>query len=775
MRSAPIEGVLVRGKQRKSRLAGALALALALAVLAPAPGRASIPVPSGALALGGYDDDEPRVEARLLVHPDDQDASGPVRIGVLFDLDPGWHIYWRNPGETGLPTRVRWSVDGSEVGPTSWPAPSVFGESDGLFTSYGYADQVLLAAEATRREPAPGPRMARAEIELLVCEVECIPAKLSLSRRLDAGPRGSAPASDEVRRLFERYAARVPTAPDSLDMGLESLFSQSAIRPGDRFRAAIAVRSCASGRTGSCESLEPVRSGPAFFPYRMESIELEPTGIESRPGVEGGYLLTFDASAGPGEEPAEEQLSGVLALRGRDGALRHVEVDLPLPRARTGAEIVALDTGWIGLETPGPSTERSGFWHAVGLAFLGGLLLNLMPCVLPVLAIKVVALADLAHRARREVLQHGVAYTLGVLLTMSVLAGVVMLLRAAGTSVGWGFQFQEPLFVAAISIVLVVFALNLFGVFEIRFQGGELAQLGRDATGPKRSFFEGLLAVVWATPCTAPFLGAAVGFAFAGSSTVILAIFLAIGLGLATPFALVSLVPAWARWIPRSGAWMLKLRVGLGFALLASVVWLLWIIGRSQGSDGVIALIGLLLAVAFATWLYGVAQVGGGSLLRLVTGLGVVLLVLPGLVVVRGGEADPGPASHGEAHAWRPFEPAAVSDELAAGHSVFVYFTADWCLTCKVNEGRVIDDERVQAELRRMDVAVFRGDWTRRDEAIRTELARFGRAGVPLYLVYHPSEPERPVLLPEVLTADILLRALEPTAGRDGPTAVESS
>jgi thiol:disulfide interchange protein len=354
---------------------------------------------------------------------------------------------------------------------------------------------------------------------------------------------------------------------------------------------------------------------------------------------------------------------------------------------------------------------------------------------------------------------------------MLVLALAMLALRAAGTAVGWGFQFQEPLFVAAVTLVVVAFALNLFGVFEIQLDTGGLAALGAEATGARRSFFEGLLAVVLATPCSAPFLGTAVGFAFAGSSAQILAVFLAIGTGLALPFVLVTLVPGWSRVVPRSGAWMLELRKGLGFALLGSAVWLLWILGRAAGNGAVIEMLALLVAAAFALWVYGTLQASGRRLWRGVAAVGLATVIVAGLNVVSlesAPEAQDRPASE---VAWSAFEPASVQARLAEGRAVFVVFTADWCLTCKMNERLVLSDERVREEIERLGVAVFRADWTQRDERIRAELARFGRAGVPMYLLYAPGSPGEPRVLPEVLTVEGTLRALR-AAAADGATRI---
>ncbi|MGH0032158.1 MAG: protein-disulfide reductase DsbD family protein, partial [Myxococcota bacterium] len=389
-------------------------------------------------------------------------------------------------------------------------------------------------------------------------------------------------------------------------------------------------------------------------------------------------------------------------------------------------------------------------------------------CVLPVLAIKVFGIAERAHESRRQVAMHGVAYTAGILATMTALAVVVLALRSAGTAVGWGFQFQEPLFLVAISSVLVVFALNLFGVFEIG-----APELGMEVGAPgglRRSFFEGLLAVLLSTPCSAPFLGTAVGFAFAGSTATIVGIFLSIGLGLAAPFVAVSLLPGLARFLPRGGAWMLNLRAVLGFALLATVVWLLWVSGRTLGTDGMTLLLAYLMLLGFGVWLYGARQRARGdgraplfaaSLLGAAL-LGMLALPLEPLArasadpVTGGAAAEAGGAQIDAA----PFDPAAVQGALDGGKPVFVYFTADWCLTCKVNERLVLRDERVVRALDRVGVAAFEADWTRRDETIRAELARFGRAGVPMYLVYDPRAPERPEILPELLTVDRVLEAL---------------
>jgi thiol:disulfide interchange protein DsbD len=570
-------------------------------------------VPEEARAEGAIDGEEPRVEARLLVHPDDDPRGSSLRVAVLLEVDPGWHVYGPDPGDSGLPTELRWNVEGARVGPVAWPPTE---------------PRVLLPVEVTPLDDRAGPRPARVEVDLLACAHSCIPATLSLERDLHAArPAWSTGATRaETTALFARLAAgdRSPNAPP-------------------------------------------------------------PAGDE---------------------------------------------------------------TGALGLA------------RALLLGLLGGIVLNAMPCVLPVLAIKLFALSELRERSRREVLEHAAAYTGGILVTMLALAAALALLRAAGASVGWGFQLQDPRFALAIATLLVLFALNLFGAFEITPPTTRLAHVGASASGLPRSFFDGLLAVLLATPCTAPFLGTAAGFALAGSVGVIFAVFAAIGLGLALPFVLVALLPGGSRLMPRAGSWMLELRRVLGFALLGTVVWLLWVLRRSVPSDQLVALVAFLLSVALAGFVYGVGQRMGRARSGPIVGSALAVL---GFVLFAPTTAEPvgAPAAHVAPDTpWQRFDPDAVAARLEQSQPVLVYFTADWCITCKLNERLVLADERVLAELSRRDFALFRADWTLRDETIRREIERLGRAGVPTSVVYHPGDPERPEVLPELLTVERLLESL---------------
>ena len=620
--------------------------ALSLAALPALAARASLPVPAvpvpeGAHAAGAFDRDEPRVEARLLIHPDDSAEHGAVRVGVLLEMDPGWHVYGTDPGQSGLPTTLRWSIDTGRIAPMPWPPVQTFredwGDESDALTTYGYEGRVLLPARAEPREGRAASVLV--DVELLACRSECIPASFTLTRTLPQEPALEATHALVVRTLF----------------------------------------------AGLADPNEPRASG----------------------------------SEAPGGESASR------------------------PRRAPA--------------------DRPGLLRACLLGGLGGLVLNGMPCVLPVLATKLVGLTAIARRRRREVVAHALAYSAGVLGAMALLASAVVALRAAGAAVGWGFQFQEPLFVAAVSATLVVFALNLLGVFEIQADPGRLAALGAEATGRRRSFFDGLLAVVLATPCSAPFLGTAVGFAFASPAPTVVAIFLSIGVGLAAPFTLVALTPGAARLLPRPGPWMLGLRRILGLALLATAVWLVWIAGRVVGPVGMATLVALLVAIAAGTWIVGALQTAGALRSTLPAALALVALAPLGL------DLAPLPAAPASAAPSVPegeerYDRSALEAALARGRVAFVYFTADWCLTCKVNERRTLAHPRIREQLQRLDVAVLRADWTRRDAFLGAELARFGRSGVPLYLVFRPDAPDAPAILPELLDRDTLRAALRDAA-----------
>jgi len=773
----------VPGPQKtRSRLARVARAALACWLLAALPGAAaaSAPGPRGETTLGRSG---ARVSAELLVDDAVVAPGQTARVGVLFELEPGWHIYWKNPGDSGAATRLDWGAKQRDVGPIQWPAPRVFREAEGLLTTYGYEDEVLLASDAVVSPAAAGTWPLTVEADFVACLVECIPGRIVLAREVPVGER-STPATDAVRERFELAASRRPAEANVLGVMVAARASQSAAAAGDDLLLAIDVLSCSeAGEDCHPFTLDASDTSEAFLPAVVSDLGLKALGLSHAPTAATararGFSLVLSAHAFESQPRlVGERLQGVIPLAHADGKT-HLRVDLPIELAADGADAPAFE---VVAALPAPTSQvkdtteagprRTGSTSlglALLLGLLGGLILNLMPCVLPVLAIKIFAITDLAQAERGHVVRHGLAYLAGVLTSMAALAAVVVALRAAGAAVGWGFQLQNPIFLALICTLLVVFALNLFGAFEITLQpsGPDLGAAG--PASPARSFFEGSLAVALATPCTAPFLGTAVGFAFAASAGVIFAVFLAIGLGLAAPFVLVTLAPGWARFVPRPGPWMLRVRTLLGFCLLATVTWLVWVAGRAVGVDAQALLLAHLLAVAMLAWTFGVLQASAkltASRWVAAAGLAFIVASLAGLPLA------PAPVAASRAVAistggieWQPFARAAIDRARAAGRPVFVDFTADWCITCKVNKTVVISTDAVREELERWNYATFQADWTRRDDEITRELAKFGRAGVPMYLVY-PADAERDVeILPELLTLDATVDALR-LAGR---------
>jgi thiol:disulfide interchange protein/DsbC/DsbD-like thiol-disulfide interchange protein len=753
---------------------------LGLLVASTLPAHAA-PGPRGEAILGK---DGARVSAALIVDAARVAPGEHVRIGVLLRLEPGWHVYWQNPGDAGAATELTWRAPGSEIGPIQWPAPRVFREAEGALTTFGYEDDVLLVSPAVVAMNATESWDLEVDVGFVACKIECIPGHIQLADAIPVDVTCS-PAEAEIRERFNLAASRLPRTPETLEVAVEARASQSAAVAGDDFALVLEITSCHErGRDCRPWTLDATYSSEAFIPTEKSDMRLTALGLSHAPTAATdsgrGFSLVSSAHAFEDEpQLAGQRLRGVVPLARADGDA-HLVVDVPItldPKGGSSAafEVIAAlrsapDEGEHA-KTAGPRRATPTLALALVLALLGGLILNLMPCVLPILAIKIFAITDLARAERGHVVRHGMAYLAGVVASMWALAAVVVALRAAGAAVGWGFQLQDPIFLAAICTILVVFALNLFGAFEITLQPPG-PDLGHSAgpSHPSRSFFEGTLAVALATPCTAPFLGTAVGFAFASSGLVIFCVFTAIGVGLAAPFVLVALVPGWARFVPRPGPWMLRVRQALAFALLATVAWLAWVAGRALGVDAQSLLIAYLLVVALLAWTFGIAQaVARPGLSRGLAGATLAFVVAA--LAVAPSDPSPGVESSGRVAAspdgipWAAFDPAAIANERAAGRPVFVEFTADWCITCKVNEAVVLSQAAVRDELEKWGYASFKADWTRRDDAITLELAEWGRAGVPMYVVYPADPGKAAVLLPELLTLDATLEALR-EAGR---------
>jgi thiol:disulfide interchange protein/DsbC/DsbD-like thiol-disulfide interchange protein len=638
-----------------------------------------------------------RATASLVAASDSVGPSGQVRVALRLRLAPGWHTYWRNPGDAGTPPALTFSLPaGFSAGAVEWPAPERIPE--GPLMTYGYRDEVLLPVALTG--PA-GPLAVGLHAEWLVCAKVCVPE--SGDFRLDLPAGNGAPSAEAA--LFTAAAARLP-------------------------RASPWAATIAPDGTLTISGLRGVRE--AYFFADVPDAIAAAAAQTPRATADG---LRLALHRGPAFE-AGAPLAGVLALS--DGG-----------ESQTFLRIEAM---------PGAAPAEGGVARLLALAFLGGLILNLMPCVFPVLAIKVAGLAGLAGARRGRAALYGASYAAGVLSMFAALGLLLLAARAGGAAIGWGFQFQSPAFVAAIAWLLFAVGLNFSGLLPI---GGRAAGVGQTLAGregPVGSFFTGLLAVLVASPCTAPFMGAAIAGALAASPAAALGVFLALGAGLAAPYLVLALIPGLARVLPRPGRWMEVLRQALAFPMYGASAWLIWVLSAQAGPPGVLAALAGLVLLGFAAWALDVARNADrrgqrwGRAAAAAAGLGVL-----GLLAAVAAAPAPVPAAHAEAGA-EAFSPERLAALRAEGRPVLLNVTAAWCITCQVNE-RVALTPRVRAAFFKHGVTYMVGDWTSQDRAIGAYLAAFGRAGVPLY-VFYPAGGGAPVVLPQILTERVLLAAI---------------
>ncbi len=672
----------------------------------------------------------PHVVSELVAQSDGAAPGSTVYVAVAQSLEKGWHTYWRNPGDAGEATKIAWTLPaGWRAGDIVWPAPRRL--PVGPLMNYGYEGKVLLSVPieipATAR---PGDSASlKAVVDYLVCAEVCIPGSATLTLNLPVV--AGLPAADP--RWGPAIAAALAAAPKPA--GLTATFQNA----GSRLTLAVAGAPLA-GTAGA---------DAYFYPYDDTFID------QSRPEAvqRGARGLTLAMTAGSAfkKTPAAASAAGVLAV---DGAAYEITATPGAPPA-----------GSFGLGPPAKSAGPGGdLMAAMGLALLGGLILNLMPCVFPILSMKAAALAGHDQEAAHSRAQ-GLAFLVGVLATFLALAGVLIAAKAGGAAIGWGFQLQSPLVVAALGLVMLAAALNLSGLYEIGSSaqglGGGLAARG----GLLGSALTGMLAVVVAAPCTAPFMGPALGYALTQPAAVALAVFAALGLGFAAPFTLLAFSPALMRRLPRPGAWMDVFRKALAFPMYATAAWLAWVLAQQAGPAGLARLFAAALALAFAAWLFGLGQrrrtQGRAAPVALaLAGLSLILCV--GAVAVGG--YGPAVAAAGSAPAGvlasQPYSPERLAALRAQGRPVLINFTAAWCVTCQVNERLAFSSPPVAAAFRRTGAAYLVADWTNRDPTIAKALADQGRIGVPLYLVYGAAGGA-PKVLPQLLTPTLVAQALD--------------
>ncbi|MGE3310927.1 MAG: protein-disulfide reductase DsbD family protein [Limisphaerales bacterium] len=710
-----------------------------------------------------------------------------VRAGETFvaalelQSKDGWHTYWRNGGDSGAPTTVDWRLpDGVAAGDLQWPPPERFADA-GLVT-YVYHDTTLLPVPITIAPgTAPGPIEATATVHWLECKESCIPRKAEVRATFTIGDT-TQPSSTASRIREARDLIPTPLPEGSATAAWDG-------PPAGDERTLVITWEAGSG-AGSAV--------PDFFPLSSESFQIA-TATERLAAAGPTVVLRKKVLKFDGEWP--NQVAGLL-VKAEDGKRPSVALDAvlniaasaaaapPAPTALPGeptedspAEGTATATATTTAITPTPASLTLA--TALVYAFLGGLILNIMPCVLPVIALKILGFVRQSGSHAAETRRLGLIYGLGVWFSFLVLAGVVIGVKKAAGIAGWGMQFGNPVFLVILTTLILLVALSLFGVFEINLGGGAMDAAGELAgkEGSAGAFFNGMLAVALATPCTAPFLGTALGYAFTADSLTIVGVFSSVALGLASPYVLLTWKPEWLRFLPKPGPWMVRFKIGMGFPMLATALWLYTLASRHFGEAGPLWLGIFLVGISLATWVWGeFAQRGT----RHQTAAAVLAVAIAGAAY--GGtlenelrwrdlrRASPAPSSNAAAHPasdaslskdeipWQPWSRDAVEAARKARKPVFVDFTAEWCLTCQLNERSSINIETVRERLRAIHAVALKGDHTLLPPAITEELQRHGRAGVPLVLVY-PKDPSKPpLILPEVLTPGIVLEALEQAA-----------
>lgn len=661
--------------------------------------------------------------------------GGKQIVGLVLTLEDGWHVYWVNAGDSGEPPRIDWTLpEGFKAGPMQFPIPERL--PLGPLMDFGYEDHVAFPVTVSAPATAP-PGLAHldAQVSWLVCQDVCLPGKAHLGIDLNVQPNAPDPSHEpKLGALGEALTTLPRFLPSDDKISARADASRIAITLVDGYR----------------------ETDPEFYPFDHDTNPIVNAADQVVDSHRGGATLYLQRS--PQVTTLPTVLHGLLKLSDNEA------YDVTIP--------VVVGT----LAAPAASAHSMTAIAAIGLAFVGGIILNLMPCVFPVLFLKALGLvqttANADERSRRGLLAQGLVYALGIIVSFWAIVGALLAVRAGGHHAGWGFQLQSPAFLAVLASFLFLFALSLAGQFDIGLSltsaGGSLAQ----KQGYAGSFFTGVLATVVATPCTAPLMGAAVGFALAQPGMIAFAVFTALAIGLALPYVLLSWQPGWAKLLPKPGAWMEVLKQFTAVPLFATAIWLAWVYGQlfapGEGVSQIAFLLAGFLVLSIAGWALGRWPAKGAS------GSAAAALILVGLAIplwqARAARRNVGAASSSAAQAtsgplvWQPYSEQAIADARAAGRPVFIDFTAAWCLSCQVNERIVLKSPEVEQEFRTRNFELLRADWTNEDDAITQKLASLGRAGVPTYVIYPAAQNGAADVLPELLTKDIVLKAIRKDA-----------
>lgn len=647
-------------------------------------------------------------------------------VGILLRMEPHWHTYWAFSGDAGLPTEIKWDLPaGWEAGEIRWPIPVKL-QDPGDIETYGYEGEVFLTQQITAPKSLGSGRVKLpVQVNWLVCERLCVPGSANLTLTLPVSGLAE-PANTD---LFDRYRKLLPQiAPPP-----QVQFRQVASGPKEK---SLILKGAEIAGFSSAE-FYPLPDAKTVVGHPKTSLH--------------GDELTVEV---PFETGAPAELQGLVVLADGDAGSTN-------------------RLGWyVNRKTEtaaAPTIERAparGLWTFLWFGFIGGFILNLMPCVLPVISLKIFGFIQHAGQDRRRTLRSGISFVLGIFAWFIGLALLLVGLKAAGHQITWAAQFTNPYFVIFLGAVVLVFALDLFGVFEITLPQTVMHRMVHSGRreGEVGSFFQGLFATALATPCTAPFLGTALGFAFTQSGVVILAMFFAVASGMSAPYLLLCAQPAWLRFLPKPGLWMEHLKQFMGFLLLATLLFLLYVVGAERGYEALIWSSCFFLCLSLACWIKGRFVVPAASPRSRAAALVIVgLLTIASALYFIGGkfrQANSSPVGLQLTGDWQGFTPERLKAELEQGRAIFVDFTAAWCITCKFNEATVLENAQVRQAFQRHSILKLKADWTNGDPAITKLLQQFGRPGVPLYVLY-PGKSGQPIVFPELLTKSLLLDKLE--------------
>lgn len=690
--------------------------------------------------------DAATTQVRLLLSHSEARAGDTVIAGIQFKPAAGWHLYWNNPGDSGIAPVIEWALPvGVIPGEAQWPVPVKLTE-EGLAT-FVYRDAFVLRVPLKLEgQFSPGPLTLKAKIKWQECATQCVLGKADVQATLVIGAsvRASADAA-----LLDAALAKLPAT--NTTFVIKAYWEKES---ADESRPVVFEF-----------NTQPGLSEWDFYTHASKTYEMDGK-VEKL--ASDSHVVRFRKLIKKSGDAWPAEVIGLLVGGSKaDNPSVGYETKLAIEAAPAAAATGAS-------RSPSVDQPKQSLIAMLGLAFLGGLILNIMPCVLPVIALKILGFVNQSKEDPGRVRKLGLIYGLGVLVSFLALAGMVIAVQQAGRLASWGMQFQNPQFLVAITILVTLVALNLFGLFEVTLSGGAMGAAGQLASkhGPSGAFFNGVLATALATPCTAPFLGVALGFAFAQSPAIIVLMFLTVGLGLAFPYVLLSWEPKWLKFLPKPGVWMEKFKIAMGFPMVATAFWLYSLASPNFGKNGGFWLAIFLVLLAMAAWIWGEFVQRGSKRKGLAWGIVVALLVFGYTCILEGQlhwrSPTPIQANGNEnlqespdGIAWKAWSPAAVESARKAGKVVFVDFTADWCVTCQANKKTSIEISSVRAKLKELGAVALLGDYTHEVPEITAELKRYGRAGVPLVLVYPKDAGKPAIVLPELLTPGIVLDALE--------------